>query len=355
MVMKASRASSLVQLVSASTYDGFFLRDNLDSEGEVPAVGPYGQCPDLIQSAAPLPDPQSALSTPASWDRSYAAQPTAGANYYYARGLNGAPSGTFNGKLCLFSAPGELILFPSTWKNRPLRTARGAETVSVSAASGHIGVGAEPWVLQWPPSAPAERTFTSFVVQNTAAPIPTISDWLEMSQLLTQQLAFGWRNTATFDPVANEGMMLQRMGLTIPGTLGDRGTVQLILTTQGMVGDTVSLLADKFTPERKGIALQPTAISGDGQSFGVQVSLDPGFACDLTLQYWNTSTSVPAAGATITLTANYLVPNDRLERAVAAGVLDSGYSRRVANQLGVGPQAVAPLGSVTFLAVTPGS
>lgn len=351
MTSRFSRSGAAVRLGTASTYNGFYLRDNLASNGVVPALAPYNQCPDIIQSKTPIADPETTLSTLESWDRVYRTEPEPGVNYYYARGLNGAPSGTFQGEMSLFWTPAELLLFPSLWKNSPLLTSSGGETVPVTAAAGHIGVGAEPWLLSWPsPGQHGGSTFTSFIAQNLAAPIPTISSWIDMSQLMTQQLAFGWRNAVTFNPVANEGMMLQRMGITVPGTVGESGTLQLVLTATGFVGGTVGMIADRYTPEQKAVQILPTAISQDGQSIGLQVTLDPGFQARLTVQYWNTGDSVPAPGSTLTLTASYVVPTAQVERAVSAGVLDSRYSQAIARQLGVGPQQVAPVGAVTFVA-----
>ena len=352
MTSRFSRSGAAVRLGTASTYNGFYLRDNLASDGVVPALPPYNQCPDIIQSPTPIPDPQTTLSTLDSWDRIYRTEPEAGTNYYYARGLNGAPSGAFDGELSVFWTPAELLLFPSLWKNSPLVTASGSETVSVSAAPGHIGVGAQPFVLAWPPPASrrGDATFTSFVAQNLASPIPTVSSWIEMAQLMTQQLNFGWRNGIAFDPIANNGMMLHRMGITVPGTVGDSGVLQLILTSTGFVGDTVAVLADRYTAEQKTIQIAPTRITQDGQAIGIQITLDPGFHANLTVQYWNTSNSVPAAGSTINLAANYVVPKANLEHAVASGVIDSRHNQAVARQIGVGPTPVAPVGGVTFMA-----
>jgi hypothetical protein len=350
-----SRSGAAVRIGTASTYDGFFLRDNLASDGVVPAGAPYNQCPDIIQSPTPIPDPLTTLSTLASWDRMYRTEPAAGTNYYYARGLNGKTDGTFDGQMSLFWAPAELILFPSLWKNNPLQTSSGKETVNVSAAAGHIGVGEDPWVLRTPASSNGSSTFTSFIAQNLAGSIPTISDWIDMSTLMTQQLNFGWRNAVTFDPAGNGGMMLHRMGLTIPGTVGQQGTLLITLSANGFVGDTVSLIADRYTPEQQPLQIQPTKISQNGGMIGIQANLDPGFLAHLTVQYWNTSDHVPAAGSTLTLTASYLVPETLLARAISAGVVDSRVSQMVARQFNIHPQAVAPLGAVTFIAGPSGS
>jgi hypothetical protein len=350
----------VVRLGTASTYNGFYLRDNLASNGQVPALAPYNQCPDIIQSSTPISDPQDTLSTPASWNEIYQTAPMPGENYYYVRGLNGSQS-NFQGELSLFCIPAELLLFPSLWKNSPLQTGSGSETVTVGAAVGHIGVGDQPFVMTWPSAAAqaASSTFASFIAQNTASPIPTISSWIEMSQLMTQQLNFGWRNAVAFDPIANGGTMLHQMGVSIPATVGESASLQLILTSYGFVGDTVAIIADRYTPEQKAIQIQPTQITSDGQAIGIQITLDPGFSANLTVQYWNTSKNVPAAGSGITLSVNYLVPEQQYERALSAGVLDSRYSNAVAHSLGqlqqgVTPQQVAPVGAVTFVATPSG-
>jgi hypothetical protein len=81
---------------------------------------------------------------------------------------------------------------------------------------------------------------------------------------------------------------------------------------------------------------------------GIQVNVDPGFNSSVAFQYWNTSGQAPAAGSTITLSVDYVVPPDKFERALALGVLDSRYAQP-ATAVGIGPQQVAPVGQVTFL------
>jgi hypothetical protein len=350
MNIQVATASARAQLGTAATYDGFYLRDNLASKGQVPALSPFSLSPDIIGSAVPIPNAQTALSSQDSWQTIYEVKPAPGANYYYVRGLNGS-SQPFQGQVSLYCVPAQLLLFPSLWKNSPLTTANGLDTVSVSASPGHIGVGNDAYVLQWPAaqSQASNSTFCSFIAQNTAGPIPAINDWLALSQLLTQQLNFGWRNSVTFDPVADDGM-LQRIGLSVPPSVSESATLQIIVTATGMAGDTISLLGDCFTPEQRQIVLLPAKLS-DPYSAGLVVTLDPGFQSSLAIQYWNTSGNVPAPGASLTVTVNYVVPTSRIERAVSLGVLSSGYSRAASRQLGVtvGPQQVAPVGAVTFV------
>lgn len=332
---------------TASTYDGLYLRDNLKSQGTLPAAAPFNACPDIILSSTLVKDPQSTFSTIQSWQTIYPTAPAAGKNYYYVRGLDGSAE-AFEGQMRLFWAPAQLILFPSTWKYNPLHTANGLEEVNVAAAPGHVGVGDDAFVLDTGVQGlPNANTFYAFVAQNTAAPIPTVSSWLEMSQLLTQQLGFGFRNMLTFD--AAGGPLLTRLGLSIPMSVGESATLQLTLTTQGIpTGDTVALIGDCFTPEMKSIVLQPMKTSGNPYVAGITAALDPGFSTSIAFQYWNTSGQVPAAGSTITLAVNYVVPADKYDRALALGVLDSRYAQRSPNEA-VGPQQVCPVGQVTFV------
>lgn len=352
MNIQVATATARPQLGTAATYNGFYLRDNLAAKGQVPALSPFGLCPDIIGSSVPIPNAQTVLSSQDSWQTIYEVKPAPGTNYYYVRGLNGS-SQQFQGQVSLYGIPAQLLLFPSLWKNSPLSTLSELDTVSVSAAPGHIGVGSDAFLLQWPSAQGQARssTFCSFIAQNLAGAITPINDWLALSQLFTQQLNFGWRNSVTFDPVADDGM-LQRIGLSVPLSVSESATLQIIVTASGMAGDTISLLGDCFTPEQRQIVLLPSKVT-DPYSAGVQVTLDPGFETSLAIQYWNTSGNVPAAGASITVTVNYVVPTSRVERAVSLGVLDSGYSRAASRQLGatvgVNPQQVAPVGAATFI------
>ena len=344
-------APAPVRLSDASTFNGFYLRNNLASTGAVPAASPYNQCPDIIQSDVPIADPEITLSSLASWQTFYNTAPVAGANYYYVRGLNGALT-AFSGTASLYWAPAQLILFPSTWKNNPMTTAKGQESVNIAAPSGHIGVGSNAFVFQNRGQLDAgAESFYSFVVQNSATPIPEISNWIEMSQLMTQQLSFGFRNTVSFDPASGE--MLYRLGINIPFTIGQSATLQLTLTATGFASDdTVGFIGDCFTPEMKAISLLPVKMGSGPYVAGISINVDPGFSSSLAVQYWNTSNTLPAPGSTITLSVNYVVPPEQVELALQMNVLDSQYSLQNAKaRLSTQPQPVVPVGAISFVVV----
>lgn len=353
--MKTQFATAALQLPrsSAATYDGLFFRSSLDAEGAVPATAPYNLCPDIIRSSTPIADAGTVLASAQSWQTLYDCTPQPGSNYYYLRVMNGAASGGDSGQLGLYCAPAQLILFPSTWKNQPLTTPTGRETVSVSAAPGAIGVGSEPFLLDPLPPL-VDSSFHALVAQSveTRHPVPTVTEWTQMSQLLQQALCFGFRNMVYVDPAANE--WLHRVAITIPSGLEEPGTLQLTLTAAGFTGCTLGLLADRFTDAQQEIVLKPVQMTSSFMT-GIQITLTPGFSASLAVQYWNSGRIPPTPGSSITLTTSYVVPNAQIDEAQRKGVLDSRYARQVARQMGIQtqPQAVVPLGAVSFVASSP--
>jgi hypothetical protein len=338
---------ALASSASATVFDGFYLRNNLDCNGDVPSMGPYDLCPDIIQSATQIENPQSALSTPASWATSYNVAPTPGiTNYYYVRGLNGAADAV-TANVALYYAPAQLILFPESWQNNRLSTSKGS-TVSIQADSGAIGVGDTPLLWKNTPS-PAVGDFYSFVAQavdepNVATP-PVITTWTAMSTLLTQDLNYGFNTTAYVD--ADEPTWYARLGLTIPSSIASSGQVMLMISSNGFTSGTVGLIGDLFTSNQSAILLNPFTLTQGGVT-SLTVTLDPGFSSMLTLQYWPGSGTPPASGSTITLSASYIIPPEETGQALAAGIVN-GPRATYLTQSGIGPTATAILGSATFV------
>lgn len=92
---------------TATTYNGFYLRNNLSSRGNLPAVSPFNLTPDIIQSSQPVDNPQVSFSTMDSWQTLYPTAPEPGQNYYYVRGGEWVQRGVFwadAAVLCLLSA-----------------------------------------------------------------------------------------------------------------------------------------------------------------------------------------------------------------------------------------------------------
>jgi hypothetical protein len=347
---KSSAALSFTAVTSASTYPGFYLRNNPSCNGDIPSAGPYGLTPDIIGSAAPIPNASTMLSSQQSWSQSYSTEPVYGqANYYYVRGLNGSAVDV-DAQLSLYSAPASLILFPDVWRANALPSESGASTVEVTAAPGHIGVGEGAFVWQSPSVPRYGSDFYSFVAQandsDNSNPIPTISSWLDMATLQSNNLGFGFRNMASISPT--DSIWTRRLALEIPSSLQSSGQVMLMLSASGFQGSTIGFIADVFNDNKQPILLNPTAVGSNSFTTALITTLSPGFSTHIAVQCWG-GISAPAAGATITLSALYLIPPSEVIQATSRCVIDSVRDRFLQEAVGVGPQPTAILGSVSFV------
>jgi len=336
---------------SASTYAGFYLRNNLNCNGAVPSPGPYDLCPDIIQSNAAIPNAQSTLSTQQSWAQAYSTDPTlAQTNYYYVRGINGAAA-SVTSQVYLYYTPAQLILFPTLWKNNMLSTSEGLDCVNVQADAGHIDVGDDAFVWKNTPIPADGSTYYNFIAQvngvDNSNPIPSVTSWLDMSNLLTQNLGFGFRNTSYIDGSAQN--WYRRMMLEVPQSMEQAQQLIISLSATGFVGATVGLLADMFGSNQQPIMMLPSQIKQDGATTSITIPVEPGFSTSLLIECWNGPGQTPAPGSSITVTADYLVPNNQLAQAAGLGLINSSRNRSLHQTVGVGPQAVAMLGAASFV------
>jgi hypothetical protein len=335
----------------APTYDGFYLRNSLSCTGTIPSPGPYDLTPDIIQSDTAIPDAQSALSTQQSWSQTYASEPAVGqANYYYVRGINGAAT-PINSQVSLYYAPAQLIMFPSSWKNNSLPTSKGLDAVNVQAQPGHIAVGDDAFLWKNTPAPANGGGYYGFVAQVNDArnsnPIPAVTSWLGMSSLLTQNLGFGFRNTCYVEGTAPT--WLHRLTLDIPRSLQQPGQLMITFSSKGFTGTTVGLLADQFGSDQQPIMINPFTITQDGASTGIMLTAEPGFSTSFAVQYWNPSGTPPAPGSTLTISVDYIVPQDQLAHAVGAGLVNASRALYLQQVVNIGPTATAMLGSATFV------
>ncbi|MFZ2114058.1 MAG: hypothetical protein WAU77_10050 [Solirubrobacteraceae bacterium] len=335
---------------SAATFDGFYLRNSLACDGKVPSAGSYCLCPDIIASATPIEDAGSMLSSQQSWNTTYDVQPTPGERcYLYVRGLDGSAT-AFEGSLGLCWAPAQLIMFPQAWRSNELPAADGTAAVKVSAASGHIGVGEEPFEWARPPLLPDPGEYLAFVAyasrSSASQPPPAVDSWAQMSELLTQRLDLGFRNSAAVD--RNADGWYRRIRVQVPSCL-PTAQIALTLTTVGFVGNTIGLIGDLFASDRTPMMLRPASIVQDGAATAITVSLSGGETIDFAVQYWKTG-AAPEHGSTARLTADYAVPDHELEQAGSRGLVSPSHSRMLSDALQIKPTAFLPLGAATLIA-----
>lgn len=333
--------------ISARTYSGIYLRNNLASKGTIPAQPPLNLCPDIIHSDSEVPPSQFASQQ--SWQQMYGVDPAIGAaNYYYVRGLNGSNAAD-TGKMALYWAPAQVFNFPSAWKRNTITTATGSETTAVSAPPGNIAVGADPFV--WTPSSPAYgSSYFNFVCQSTDAEnpnlIPAVGSWLDLANLLSNNPGFGFRNTAIVDGSA--ATWTHRQILEVPATFSS-AQLQVELSGHGFAGTKVGLLCDAFTPSGNVVTIDPVTVPGDGVIIGTPVNMEPGYKTSLAVTCWNSSAPPLKPGSTLTLTMTYPVPSGPdLEFAMSNGLLTYQHALS-AESVKIGPTPVALVSTITFI------
>lgn len=345
--MTTSKPNLATLIETSTTYPGFYFRNHLGGDGDVPNNGPYEVCPDIIASTTPITDPQKTLGSQQSWNQSYVTDPVYGAtNYYYVRGIDGGADAVTDLPVSLFATPSQLILHPSTWQNGPLQTSQGSQTVNVSAKAGAIGVGGEAFVFS-PERPVGQSDFYAFVAQATAT-IPEVGSWPDMASLLSDDLGLGFRNTLDVDPNATN--WVHRIGLDVPADF-DEATVLLTLSTEGMAGAIVALIADSYDSANQPILIMPQQVPQDSFTTGIQVTLNGGFSSTLSVVY-SAGATLPAAGSTITLGANYVVPENNALALASRGRIDARRSRFLRETLtpgGITPTATMLVGCATFI------
>jgi hypothetical protein len=68
-------------------------------------------------------------------------------NQIYVRAMNGGTSAA-SGQVYVYTAPAEMILYPSMWQTNALKTLSGADSAQIdNVAAGEVGVGDEPFLL----------------------------------------------------------------------------------------------------------------------------------------------------------------------------------------------------------------
>lgn len=343
--MTSSKTNLATIIETSTTYPGFYFRNHLGGDGDVPNNGPYEACPDIVASTTPITDPQKTLGSQQSWNQSYVTDPVyGGTNYYYVRGIDGGADAVTDLPVSLFATPSQLILHPSTWQNGPLQTSQGNQTVNVSAKAGAVGVGGQAFVFT--PERPAGQSdFYAFVAQATEA-IPAVESWEDMASLLSDDLGLGFRNTLDVDPGATN--WVHRIGLDVPADF-EQATILLTLATEGMTGAIVALIADSYDSANQPISIMPQQVSQDSFMTGIQVTLNGGFSGALSVVY-SAGATLPAAGSTITLSADYVVPANDAQALASQGRINARRSRFLRQTVtGIPPVATMLVGCATFI------
>lgn len=287
-----------------STYTDFFFRSNMSATGNVPAPSPLYRSPDIIcAQTSPIEGFRTVLKD------NYATQAYTGdiligyENYFYVRGKN-LSAKTVNRQISLYYTPSALINWPSQWIDNVLTTDQGHQISQMTdVAPGAVGVAPDTFLWKPGPVPGGSDHYCMFSYATDPTnpqPIPG-SDGMsvvDMAALVSTNLNIGWRNVSA---ITNQPpTWTKNHDLSLPAYVGHAEKVAITLTCDKVVGASVAFQGSNYDGADKPVKLDKTTITDDGQIVGKSVTLQPGFQCVLTVDFWsNGLTFPPGAGVTL--------------------------------------------------------
>ncbi len=342
------------------TFNGVYMRPNLQSTGTVPASGPLSSSPDIwIAGTRPVPNFQTALATQSS----YATDPGNNVqehadNYIYLRAVNGTSSPQTK-TIQVYFAPSGVIQWPSYWEPNVLLTDQGNQSANIAnLAPGAVGVGDQTFI--WPnvPPPPAGSDHYCLIAQVNDAqnsnPAPSVDTVLDLGALIQSNLGFGWRNT-NLVPGAQPSFEFSQ-NLTIPLNVPGIENYTISVAPVGWVGFHVSMTCSQADANGQPIVLTTTKIVQDGAGLAAPVCpLAPGFNASLNVVVTNPDgVRGPVAGAQVPLSCHYSPAARTAEaaEAVRRGLVDWAFMYSLCRADGgdpnIGPTVDVALGTYTW-------
>jgi hypothetical protein len=345
---------------AATTFNGVYMRPNLQSNGEVPAQGSLCTCPDIWITQSPVANWATALATPASYGTDSGNQVNYyDTNYIYLRAKNNTTTAQTK-TIQVYYAPSNVIQEPSRWEPNQLQTDQGNTVANIAnLAPGAIGVGDQTFVWDdtQPPSDGSDHYCLIAQVNDAqnSNPAPSVDTLFDLSSLVQNNLGFGWKN---LHPVwAAQPAFEYNMQLTIPQNIPSRENYTIGVAPVGWVGYYVSISVSQTDADGKPIELVKSKVVQDGAGLACPpCPLDPGFNALVSVYVTNDDhVGAPQAGAKIPLSCQYNPgPSEALE-AVRRGLVDWTFTYALLLQdmlgdaPGIGPTVACPVGTYTWV------
>ncbi|HEX8349863.1 MAG TPA: hypothetical protein VF598_07865 [Hymenobacter sp.] len=339
-----------------------YMRPNTANTGSVPSQAPVCNSPDIwVAGIAPVADFQTVLATSDSYALSSASNVVEGlTNYIYVRGMNGSGA-VATQTVQLYYAPDGIIQWPSEWQGNVIKTDQGNAMANITnLAAGAVGVADQPfmWTNVAPPPAGSDHycLFAQFNDPKNPAynPFPQISSQVDMAALVSNNLAWGWRNITLVD--GSEPKWSYITALKVPAGMPS-GTYFLYVNPTGFDGWSVSFQCSQTDANGKSMNLDSTNITQDNLLVGIACTLNAGFSAIVTINIFSNGNTA-ASGASVPLGCSYGTQPHEEEEVLALGIVDHAHTAQVqaahANALAgdasndVTPQYWLPLGTQTY-------
>lgn len=285
--------------LAAAPVQGLYMRPNGNSDGSVPAQGPYCVCPDIWVAGQNAIDPAT-LTTAASYAQGSQNNVRSGMqNLIYVRGKNGASSS----KTCtvtLYYSPSGVILSPSNWERNVIPTDKGAPNGNITGAQGAIAVcdSTFNWLNPDPPPPGSDHycLLAQFNDAQNSNPLPNPENVFDLTALITNNLGWGWRNVSMI--IAAPTWSLSEP-LTIPANwpTSPPGAWQVQIIPTGFLNWDVELECSELDSSGKAIAFPRTKITNSGPGFLIPgLTLDPGWSASVSVSLYSPDGSLPQSG-----------------------------------------------------------
>lgn len=330
-----------------------YMRPNIQNGGLIPAGGTLCYCPDIWpNNTTPISNYQTALATSDSYNTNPPSNVTENmTNYIYVRGYNGGATPA-NMNVTLYWSPSNMIQWPSEWQNNVIPTDTGTSNIN-NLPSGSVGVA--NGTFMWQPGDPGAGNHYCLIAQFNNAqnvnPFPPIDTQLDLSNLITNNLMWGWHNVNELQPSGNLQFSYPA-GLTIPSNM-QAAYYGVYVKPVGFTGWQVSFQCSQSDSNGNPIAMAVTNIVQDNVGLGINnIWLEPGYNATVTIYLYNQNNVTPAAGATCPISATYTTTTQaEFDLAIELGVIDWQLTRELSEKADQ-YDGMPIFGTVTLGAVT---
>jgi hypothetical protein len=260
-----------------ATYNGLFLRSNLDQVNTVPKPGALSSSPDIVPyGIAPMDNPVKTLTDNYNSDLG---KPLEGGktNYIYLRAKNYSTSrisdDTDGNRPRLFYSKASLLTYPNKWNELTLTPSH--KPLSIAADAGGIGVMSEPVV--WAPDNIDGDHYCMIAQVPSPGYDNKIPDTLQIADFagwVAQNGGIAWRNIIVVNSTT-----VTLTGSKLYYDQGDDGaSIQFtVMCVNVPIGSKISFSAGAPGPNPP-IFLQPTVVS-------TYPSFNTGVTCDVPAKY----------------------------------------------------------------------